>query len=253
MVCRDLHEQRTRGLYKYIKKNIDKNSNFYLISGFDQFDDIPIVKLSDTDDYLSCIDKTLKIFDYHKDSDFDWYFIGDDDTFVNIPNLLNYISELDNDSLEVFGNKVKIAGKNEFHLYGGSGILMNAKTFKVLGKFIIDNEFKIRDTKHSDISLVYNINKFNNLYVNKINTITIPYMYRLVDVVSQTVDYKKLITLHLKDISTYIQFDKIIQKVKNSKNFKLTFKGECFNFDELKPKCILLQDDIDKQVKKFIH
>lgn len=97
-VCEKFHNTRTRALYNTICKKItEKGERFYLISGFRQKDDMPLLKLTHNDDYMSAIDKTLQCFLYHflHNTEFEYFFYGDDDTFINFRNLDNFIYSLD--------------------------------------------------------------------------------------------------------------------------------------------------------------
>lgn len=207
LVCKTLHYSRTKPLVKYLDSNLKKkfqNSDYFLISGFDNFDEVKTVKLSNTDDYHSCIDKTLRIFDLHKESNYDWYFIGDDDTFVNFNNLENLISALSLDKLEVFGyiDWAPTKRGNILHAHGGSGVLMNKKTFMSLSKFIIENNFSIQHDTFSDVSLALNILIYNeqnsdNIQFVKIDEMLSPHIN------FNSVDLSKIITIHTKDRLSY--------------------------------------------------
>jgi len=172
-VCQAYHCTRTRALYNTICSMIkERNEDYYLISGFESTDEIPLLQLSDVDDYHSAIDKTLQCFLYHeeKKTDFDFFFYGDDDTFINFKNLDSFLSTLSQDKLVVYGNLQRMYRFDEIfediHLTGGPGILMNKKTFNVIAKTI--REYYIKDKQFSDVSLALNIKKYNENGLDKI-------------------------------------------------------------------------------------
>lgn len=175
-VCQAYHNTRTRALYNSICSKIKERSEDYcLISGFESTDEIPLLQLTDADDYHSAIDKTLQCFLYHeeKNTDFDYFFYGDDDTFINFKNLGSFISVLPQDELAVYGNLQRMFRFDEIlediHLTGGPGILMNKKTFNVIAKTI--REYYIKDKMFSDVSLALNIKKYNETELDKIKII----------------------------------------------------------------------------------
>ena len=176
-VCQAYHSTRTRALYNTICSIInERNEDYFLISDFESTDEIPLLQLTDADDYLSAIDKTLQCFLYHeeKNTDFDFFFYGDDDTFINFKNLDSFISVLSQDELAVYGNLQRMFRFDEIlediHLTGGPGILMNKKTFKVIAKTI--RKYYIKDRIFSYVSLALSIKKYNEngLYKTKLFT-----------------------------------------------------------------------------------
>ena len=172
-VCQAYHSTRTRALYNTICSIIkERNEDYYLISGFESTDEIPLLQLTDVDDYYSAIDKTLQCFLYHeeKNTDFDFFFYGDDDTFIHFKNLDSFISTLPKDKLAVYGNLQRMFRFDDIlediHLTGGSGVLMNKKTFKVVANAI--RNYYIKDRMFSDVSLALNIKKYNENNLDKI-------------------------------------------------------------------------------------
>lgn len=199
MICQKFHEKRTKPFYDTVCKRIlAKNHSITMVSGFDQIDEIPVVKLSETDDYKSCIEKTSNCMVYHLDqkTNFDFFFIGDDDTYVNINLLERELNGLNSNDLAVYGCKRPVNFDPHFYIYGGSGILMNRKTFLRLAEYIKAN--CIKDPNHSDYSLALNIadyNKSNNNKINILNLASFKYLER-----SSVKDrMNHICTLHLKD------------------------------------------------------
>lgn len=162
-VCEKYHTTRTIPLYNTVCKEAKKHMyEVSLIGGFDNtFDDIPILKLVEDDTYESAIDKNLKsiLYHYEKDTQFDFYMICDDDTFINFKNLNNLINNIQQDKLALYGCVGPINGDGRLHITGGPGILMNRKTFIALAETI--KKFYIRHQIHSDVSIALNAHKFN--------------------------------------------------------------------------------------------
>ena len=154
MVCESLHEERTKPLYNTVIRRIKEcGDNFYLLGGFDAIDEIPVTKVCDFDDYNSCVEKIESIFkeDWN---DADWHIICDDDTFIHTENLNSFISKLSKDNLTIYCSQLCEPRKA---IFGGGGILMNDKTFKLIQKFVIENGWKENRhfQSHSDIALSY--------------------------------------------------------------------------------------------------
>ena len=152
MVCKDLHEKRTKPLYNTVIRRIKEcGDNFYLLGGFEPIDKLPVIKVCDFDDYHSCVEKIESVF--KKDwNDADWHIICDDDTFVHTENLNSFISKLSKDNLRIYCSQLY---KDSVGIFGGAGILMNDKTFKLIQKFVIENGWKENRhfQSHSDIAL----------------------------------------------------------------------------------------------------
>ena len=224
LVCRELHEKRTRELWEVVckpYKERNKRVGIYLFGGFDQFDDIPIVRVSEKDDYLSCIDKTFKGLEYFKDKNHEWYFLGDDDTYVNTERLEQLVSELDVEDLALYGFNFCYDGL--LHMHGGAGILMNKRTLGVLLKYVERNGWE-RHFKHSDLSLGMTIKKYNQSGVDKVikfrrvEGMVTPWcdvgesIKRVEEVlIDSPKKYGDIITLHTKDRIRFSLLDSIIR------------------------------------------
>lgn len=250
-VCEKYHNTRTKALYNTICKEIqNRNEKFYLISGFNQFDDIPVLKLSETDDYHSAIEKTLQCFLYHKNNntDFDFIFFGDDDTFINLNNLENFTRTIDKNKLAIYGSVHYMwfrqdDNKNKLFCTGGPGFIMNKKTFDVVTNSI--EKYKIRDMYHSDVSLAFNIHKYNSENNEKIEFINVPgfeqdHRFIFENEKIQKSKYNKIITYHLREwlinVDDYNDVIKIYNKIntypKNNylvNNNKLTILSAFFH------------------------
>jgi hypothetical protein len=170
-VCECYHNLRTVPLFKTVyKEAISRGHLVTFVGGFENhFDDIPIKKLADYDNYESAIEKNLNGIIYHSEQniDFDFYMICDDDTFVNFDKLESLLERIDKDKLALYGHVSTINGDGVQHRYGdgrlhitgGPGILMNRKTFDVLAKAV--KEHYIKHYINSDVSVALNIFKYN--------------------------------------------------------------------------------------------
>ena len=158
MVCKQLHQERTRPLYEtVIKRIIEEGDNFYLLGGFYGKDEIPIIKVCKEDDYTSCVEKIEAVFQREWDNA-DWHMICDDDTFIHTPNLKKFIASKSSDELAIYS-----AIPNG--IYGGAGILMNNKTFKAIFDHV--QKYGWRQTRkivnHSDIALYHIRQRYNRM------------------------------------------------------------------------------------------
>jgi len=208
LVCNNYHFKRTVPLYETIGKKICKVPSWkcFFLGGFNSKDedDISITKVCDSDNYLSCIDKLFSIFTIHKNEVYDWYFIGDDDTFVNTKNIANLINDLPKDKLCIYGHVCPAyIGGNSYidHTHGGSGILFNRITFETLCTFLHETNFSIRHETFSDVTLALNIQAYNQKQTTNntiIQFVNIPKMHSP-HTPLQDIDFKTAITLHVED------------------------------------------------------
>ena len=210
MVCKPLHEKRTKPLYNTVIKRIkDCGDNFYLLGGFERIDELPVIKVCDLDDYHSCVEKIESVF--KRDwCDADWHIICDDDTFIHTENLNSFISKLPEDNLRIYCSQLY---KDSVGIFGGAGILMNNKTFKLIQKFVIENGWKEDRSfqSHSDIALshmCYRLNKklkAANKENDKIYIVNPETMYSFnhdtMKKNQKSINVKEdLITVHIKDM-----------------------------------------------------
>tara|TARA_B100000902_G_C27305755_1_gene915367 strand:+ start:216 stop:920 length:705 start_codon:yes stop_codon:yes gene_type:complete len=216
MVCEALHEKRTKPLYNSVIKRIkDCGDNFYLLGGFKSIDKLPIIKVCDFDDYDSCVEKIESIFKRDWD-DADWHIICDDDTFIHTDNLKSFTSRLSKDNLRIYCSQLY---ENSVGIFGGAGILMNNKTFKLIHKYVIENGWKENRSfqSHSDIALsqiCYRLNRKlkaankdnDKIYISNPKTMY-SFNHDTMQKDQKLINVKKdLITAHIKDIQ-YIWTD----------------------------------------------
>jgi hypothetical protein len=174
LVCKDYHEARTRPLIDIVGQDILYNGDAYtLVSGYPTFDDIEVTQLTNGDTYFSCIHKLLNCMLWHDEqqTEFDWFFIGDDDTFINVPELTNFIKKLSQERLEVHGRflvnyfeDATFLTDPEAHFfaaYGGTGIWFNRNTFKAIVPTIREFIRYVADSSFSDITLGLYVDLYN--------------------------------------------------------------------------------------------
>ncbi len=188
-VCQKYHEARTIPLYETMKVVTAKTGEqFTLVGGFDQIDGVPILRLSDTDNYLSAITKTINCFLYHlaQNTQFNIFFLGDDDAYINFEEYLRFADTIDLNDLAVYGNVIgkglinkkhfmvcaSIFGEGFVEIAGGSGIMMNRRTFLAIARHM--KEYGIRHCEHGDITIAMNIFDYNNKHGEKIEFRHVP-------------------------------------------------------------------------------
>jgi hypothetical protein len=240
LVCEKHHSSRTIPLVETVCKDIiNSGDEYFLLGGFEnKIDSVKITKTSNSDDFKSCPQKLLKSFEYHYDNDtkFDWYFIGDDDTYVCVDKLNKLVYALENFHLKqnepVVVCYLKKNGDYDAGIYGGGGILINRKTFLSLCKFLFKTNFRITSILHGDRALFNNIEQYNCQVEPKdrIRFISINEMLPICNVPIET--YDNNITVHLnyylKDLNLRIPTMYEIHEI--FKNSKKDFKYGFFDY-----------------------
>jgi len=118
-----------------------------------------IIKVSDRVDYKSNEEKHINVFKYLIDNktDYDWFYFCDDDTFVNVSNLIEYAQEA-NDDL-VHGSVLKSTWKKDPNLIycsGGAGYLISKKIL-----LEICNTIEVVGTGFADVTLGLKLRELN--------------------------------------------------------------------------------------------
>lgn len=136
-----------------------------------------VIKVSNRDDYASGEEKQINIlntvhnFTNGDDQElldvYDWLFFVDDDTYVNVENLLQYVQDLDENN--VYGSIFDSTKDSDNPMYvnnvipkeskfpsGGAGFLVSSKIVKMMGNFSNYN------TACGDVSAGLNFH-FNNV------------------------------------------------------------------------------------------
>jgi len=216
IVCKAYHEKRTLPLVDYLDRNMKKHfpDGKYWLLGAESTD--LITKVSDSDDYLSGIDKTIGVFRLHDGQEYDWYFIGDDDTFINFENMRKVTSVLSKDDKCVYGHAC-MANDDRIgvfaHLHGGSGILISRSAFLAIKSFMdAANTLGIlrRHNKHGDVTVAMNIIAHNAMFPHS--------PVKIIDVQGMVsphipidhVNVKNAICIHTKD---RVSFDELERRM----------------------------------------
>lgn len=115
------------------------------------------VKMSDKKDYSSCEEKQLNSLNYllKNKLNYEWYFFGDDDTYVNPFNLTDFLSSFTEESVGSSLNKLSDPRNGAFDIFninayysGGAGFVFSKKTLNsVDGKLFPPSIF------YADISM----------------------------------------------------------------------------------------------------
>lgn len=112
----------------------------------------PANLVNDTYDKLT--DKIFKsiisIYKRRFDQDYDWFFVVDDDTYVNVANLRSFLAEHSRSRPITFGFEFKTLVTRGY-LSGGSGYVMSREAFRRLGARLVANESFCANTGVEDV------------------------------------------------------------------------------------------------------
>lgn len=170
----------------------DKEKKIYKTTGLNEY--------SGLEDKIVNAVKSL----YKKFSDYDWYLLCDDDTFVNVGKLYSEINNFNED---------KVYGKILYHLLpdkevafhsGGGGTLISNKVMKLLSKTVKNHGLGI-----ADVSIGMNLDR---LGIKKENS----YFFISSTPSSHGIkeeNYRDYITLH--HINNFEMMDMLYKKTKN--------------------------------------
>lgn len=155
LVCRALHESRTRQLWDTtcaMLKREHPDCSVTLLGGFDPVDEIPVVRVCDSDDYDSCHDKVWSVLQRNKGNEAEWFIIADDDTWFNLPNLASILAVLPQQEAVICGHigPAPVGNKVILHAHGGCGIIVSALALRALRSVSMPWP---RHTMFSDVSL----------------------------------------------------------------------------------------------------
>ena len=119
------------------------------------------IKCSDESGYAYCPQKVRYGMQYVKRmlvmyGRIDWLFFCDDDTYVNVPRLEEYLSHKD-ENRTVYGNRISLYKKDPKlkYLSGGSGYAMKPETLEL----IVQKLKKVKHTTFADVMVGYAIKK----------------------------------------------------------------------------------------------
>lgn len=163
VVTSSLNKDRQETINKTWNNKNYNNVNVIFLSDEEE-ETKKIFKFSNSTDYKSAEDKVLNFIGALKDNNIsDWYFIVDDDTFVNIKNLIDFIYSADPNYVYGF-----LAQKDWWngleYLQGGAGTLISHKIIETINKETIIHY----QTGFCDVALGL-IFKANNIKINGCN------------------------------------------------------------------------------------
>ena len=155
IVCRALHESRTRQLWDTtcaMLKRDHPDCSVTLLGGFDAVDEIPVVRVCDSDDYDSCHDKVWSVLQRNTGDEAEWFIIADDDTWFNLPNLASILAVLPQKEAVICGHigPAPVGNKVILHAHGGCGIIVSALALRALRSVSMPWP---RHTMFSDVTL----------------------------------------------------------------------------------------------------
>ena len=155
LVCRALHESRTRQLWDTTCAMLrleHPDCSVTLLGGFDPVDEIPVVRVCDSDDYDSCHDKVWSVLQRNTGEEAEWFIIADDDTWFNLPNLASILAVLPQQEAVICGHigPAPVGNRVILHAHGGCGIIVSALALRALRSVSMPWP---RHTMFSDVSL----------------------------------------------------------------------------------------------------
>jgi hypothetical protein len=156
LVCRALHQSRTRPLWETTCAMLARDypdCTVTLLGGFDPVDEIPVVRVCDSDNYDSCHDKVWSVLERNTGDEADWFIIADDDTWFNLPNLAAILATLPQEEAVICGcvGPAIIPDQASItHAHGGCGIILSPAALRALRA--VPHPWP-RHKTHSDVSL----------------------------------------------------------------------------------------------------
>ena len=118
------------------------------------------------DTYLKLTDKVYYSFKdvYKKFPDYDWYLKADDDTFVFMKNLQDFLKTKNHTLPVTYGYDFQIIVQNGYHS-GGAGYVLSREAFNRLGKQLNENLEFCPNSGLEDIDVASCLRKLN-VYMN---------------------------------------------------------------------------------------
>ena len=119
---------------------------------YSDFDEIErnIIKVSENTTYWSNEEKHVNVIKTlgKRNLEHDWYFFCDDDTFVNVEKMNEFLTTCKTDT--VYGHLLNyyVELPNLYYHSGGAGVLMSREILEFVSKKI-----ELRNTKYSDVTL----------------------------------------------------------------------------------------------------
>ncbi|WKY10568.1 hypothetical protein Q1695_002716 [Nippostrongylus brasiliensis] len=134
------------------------------------------------DSYYNLFFKSRYAFFYiyhYISKDFDWYMKADDDTYVIVEHLKEYLSKLDPNKPYYLGYTLKPYLKNGYNA-GGAGYVLSKAALKIFNEFLYSNETLCPDDIYEDVGIgrclanvgIYPHDTRNSRGQNRFNTYT---------------------------------------------------------------------------------
>ncbi|CAF0974069.1 unnamed protein product [Brachionus calyciflorus] len=114
------------------------------------------------DAYSKLTDKVYRTFlsVYSKYSNYSWYLKADDDTYIEMDNLNNFLMNKDPEMPVTFGHNFRIVVKDGYHS-GGAGYVLSKKAFLSLGEKLNENFTFCPNSGVEDVDVAACLRKLN--------------------------------------------------------------------------------------------
>lgn len=213
LICKDQFSKRAIPLYNTVGQQILKEQDDLNLLGSWEDKQYNVLRLADKDDYFSAIDKQINCILHltKTEKKADWYFFGDDDTFVHTKNLKQFLNSKPTTELQIYGHCYP-ATDGVMHAHGGAGFVMNRYTLETIGKYLLskNGEHK-KHWKNSDVTIALNVDEYNKQNVNAIEFINEQYVFLASHSCSiEQLDFSKFIAVHVVDRTP---FEELYKKI----------------------------------------
>lgn len=107
-----------------------------------------------TETHAKLTDKLYRAFEsvYSRYPNYDWYYISDDDAYVNMNNLKSFLSDRNSSDAVTFGFEFKVIVPGGYHS-GGPGYAVSGEAFRRLGRKLIDDYKGCKNTGTDDVDI----------------------------------------------------------------------------------------------------
>lgn len=89
---------------------------------------------------------------YSRFSDYKWYLIADDDAYINMENMMLFLSDKNSSSPVTYGHDFKIIVKDGYHS-GGCGYLLSGEAFQRIGHKLVTNQTFCQNSGIDDVDV----------------------------------------------------------------------------------------------------
>lgn len=148
-----LHGGACNGRVNNVVDTWGRNENVVFYSDYEDVDR-NIYKVSDGTDYWDLEEKHVKGIKFLKNNfqNYDWYFLCDDDTFVNTKKMNEFIQTCDEDTIYGFLINTWPNDPSLYYPSGGGGTLIHNK---ILHQLI--DKIEMKGTRFADVTLGLNL------------------------------------------------------------------------------------------------